>query len=219
MRSAWASLLAAAGVVSAPPAAAQRVTELGVHALVATSRPTLAVGGVYGAVRASTRVRLALTAGPGIASGDAAARGELLGHFLLNPAGQRGAGAYAGAGIAGVVGPVDEAYLVVLLGLEARPGAGSGWSMELGVGGGVRITAGYRWRWHQRSPRSGRSRQQNRPETVSRGGWQGARPAGAQTPTESALSCPSGSARRCTGWQYRSPSVRSCASSGSRSSG
>jgi len=146
MRSGWASLLAAAAMVWGNPAKAQRVTELGVHALVGSATPTMAVGGVYGAMRLSQRVRIALTAGAGVAGGQAAGRGELLGHFLLDPGERRGASAYAGGGIAGVIGPVDEGYLVLLVGLEGRPGAGSGWAIELGVGGGVRMAAGYRWR-------------------------------------------------------------------------
>ena len=167
MRSGSVSLLAVAGMAWAIPATAQRVTELGVQTLVATSSPTLVVGGVYGAVRASQRVRLALTVGAGVADGDAAGRGELLTHFLLNPAARRGAGAYLGGGMAGVTGPVDEGYVLLLIGLESGPGAGSGWAIELGVGGGLRVAAGYRWRRH---PRRSRCRgKQARPEIVSPG--------------------------------------------------
>jgi hypothetical protein len=150
MRSGWASLLAA-GTLWAVPVEAQRVAELGVQALVATSRPVLAVGGVYGALRMSQRVRLALTASAGVASGDAAGRAELLGHFLFNPSQRRGLGLYAGGGIAGVVGAVDDGYLVLLVGVESRPGAGSGWAAEVGVGGGLRVAAGYHWRRDRRA--------------------------------------------------------------------
>ncbi|MGH7628648.1 MAG: hypothetical protein ACREOF_04540 [Gemmatimonadales bacterium] len=172
MRSSWSSLLAAAGMAWASPATGQRVTELGVHTLIATSAPVLTVGGVYGALRPSARVRLAVTAGAGVADGDPAARGELLGHFLLDPTGRRGAGVYAGGGIAGVVGPVDEGYLVLLVGVEGRPGAGAGWSLEVGLGGGMRIAAGYRWRRHPGPRLSGRTRRRNRPGTTSQGGCQ-----------------------------------------------
>lgn len=174
MRSGWARLLAAT-MAWAVQAEAQRVTEVGAHALFTTSSPALAVGGVYGAVRASQRVRIALTAGAGVADGDAAGRGELLGHFLLNPAGRRGAGVYAGGGIAGVVGPVDDGYLVLLVGVEARPGARSGWAVELGVGGGVRIAIGYRWRRHPRPRRSRSQDKRNRPRLDARGRCQDAR--------------------------------------------
>ena len=151
MPSGWANLLAAGvGLGWHVPVLAQRIPELGVHALVATASPTLTIGGLYGGVRLSQRVRVAATVGAGVADGAAVGRGELLAHFLLNPGRLAGVGLYAGAGLAGVVGPVDDGYLVLLLGLESRPGAVSGWALEFGVGGGVRIAAGYRWRRHPR---------------------------------------------------------------------
>ena len=146
MRSGWTSLLAAAAAVCAVPAAAQRVTELGLHAAVTTAAPVLATAGLYGAVRASQRLRIAATAAAGVARGRAAARGELAGHFLLSPTRRRGAGPYAGAGIAGVLGAADDGYLMLLLGIEGHPGATAGWALELGLGGGIRLAAGYRWR-------------------------------------------------------------------------
>jgi hypothetical protein len=41
---------------------------------------------------------------------------------------------------------VGRGYLVLTLGMEQRPGAASGWMVELGLGGGVRLSGGYRWR-------------------------------------------------------------------------
>ncbi|HET8623104.1 MAG TPA: hypothetical protein VFM14_06045 [Gemmatimonadales bacterium] len=146
MRSVWASLLVAAGLAWSIPANAQRVAELGAHALVATASPTLAAAGLYAAVRPATRLRLALTAAGGTADGHAAARGELLGHFLLNPTATEGIGAYVGGGVAGVLGPDDDGLAVVLIGVESRPAARSGWALEVGIGGGLRLAAGYRWR-------------------------------------------------------------------------
>lgn len=131
---------------------AQQVREVGVQALVATSDPALVTGGIYAALRPSPRARLAATIGAGVSDGRAAARGELLAHFLLSPGATRKPGAYVGGGLAGVVGPIDQGYIVVLAGLESAPGASSGWAVEAGVGGGVRLTAGWRWRW--RSHRS-----------------------------------------------------------------
>jgi hypothetical protein len=195
MRSGWASLLVVAGSAGTAAVHAQTVTELGLHALMTTAEPTLAVGGLYAAVRPSQRLRVALTTGAGIARGDAAARGELLGHFLLNPSASGGVGAYAGGGVAGVVGAKDEGYVVLLIGVEARPGRASGWALEAGIGGGLRIAAGYRWRRHPRPHR----RKRNRPgkaRAVPRRAT-----CGNQTPTESALSWVTGSPRRWTGWQ------------------
>jgi hypothetical protein len=145
MTSIWRSL-AVLAVVCARPAAAQTMLEAGGQALITTADPALVTGGLYGAVRASTRMRLALTAGLGVSDGRAAGRGELLAHFLLSPAAKSGPGVYVGGGIAGVVGAVDQGYVVALVGLEAAPGGRSGWAIEAGVGGGVRLTAGWRWR-------------------------------------------------------------------------
>ena len=102
MRSGWASLLASGIAVHPGAAAAQRAAEIGLHALLTTSSPVLWAGGVYGAFRPSMRFRIAATVAAGEAGGEAAARGELLGHFLLNPTNRGGTGAYAGGGVAGI---------------------------------------------------------------------------------------------------------------------
>lgn len=128
-------------------AAAQGIREIGFQVVATASDPVLGAGGVYGGFRLSERVRLAGTVSAGVSDEELATRGELLLHFLLNPRSAQRPGAYAGAGVAGVWGPVDRGYVVLLLGLEARPGAGSGWFAEAGVGGGARIAAGWRWRW------------------------------------------------------------------------
>jgi len=153
MTSCWHSL--ALGVIAAVPVRlqAQQVLELGAQALVATSEPALVIGGAYAALRPAARARVAATLGAGVSDGRAAARGELLAHFLLSPAATRRAGAYVGGGLAGVVGPVDQGYIVILAGLESAPGARSGWAIEAGVGGGVRLTAGWRWRWRAHGAR------------------------------------------------------------------
>lgn len=143
----WASVAAAAALVVPSPAAAQRIKELGVQATALAADPGSVVVGVYGAMRASLRTRISLAAGGGVAAGQAAFRAEALAHFLLNPTRRRGAGFYAAGGLAVAEGPVDEGYIVLTLGLEARPGAPSGWFVEAGVGGGARLTAGYRHRW------------------------------------------------------------------------
>ena len=146
MRSGWASLLASGMAVHAGPAAAQRTAEIGLQTLLTTSSPVLWAAGVYGAFRASTRFRIAATVAAGEAGGEMAARGELLGHFLLNPTNRGGTGAYAGGGVGGIAGPDDRGYLVLLLGIESGPGARAGWALEAGLGGGLRLAAGYRWR-------------------------------------------------------------------------
>ncbi|MEO8090428.1 MAG: hypothetical protein ABI703_09040 [Gemmatimonadales bacterium] len=144
---AWPELLLAGSVMGAAPLAAQQGKELGVQAVVTASDPAVAVAGIYGGLRTSSRTRLSVAAGVGTSSGEAAFRGELLGHFLLSPNKKDGPGFYFAGGVAAVEGPVDQGYLVFAAGLEDRPGAASGWGVELGVGGGVRVLLAYRWRW------------------------------------------------------------------------
>jgi len=147
MRWRWARVLAAAAPIAAVPLPAQQIHELGVQAIGTASDPALLVGGAYAAMRVSHRFRISAAAGVGGSGGQTAWRGELLAHFLLAPAQRSGVGAYAAAGIAGVGGVEDEGYMVLTVGLEARPGAATGWFAEGGVGGGIRIAGGYRWRF------------------------------------------------------------------------
>lgn len=148
MRLLSSELLALAGALtSAAPLAGQEGRELGAQAVVTTSNPSLAIAGLYGAIRTSTRTRLSVLAGAGFSSGNPAFRGELLGHFLLSPNQRQGPTFYFAGGVAAVRGPVDRGYLVLTAGWEDRPAAGSGWALEAGVGGGIRLAFGYRWRW------------------------------------------------------------------------
>jgi hypothetical protein len=145
----WLSA-AAALAAAAPPARAQQVRELGIQAIGTLSDPALAVGGAYAAWRPARRARISAALGVGGSGGEAAWRGELLGHFLLAPTRREGSGVYLAGGVAAVGGRVDQGYLVLALGVESRPGGPSGWFAEAGVGGGARLSAGYRWRWFPR---------------------------------------------------------------------
>jgi hypothetical protein len=147
MRCPWAELLvAASAAASATPGDAQQIGEIGVHGVVAFSEPALGVVGPYAALRTSGRTRISAFVGGGASDDDFAWRAEALGHFLLSPQRRRGWGAYAAGGLAAVGGPVRHGYIVLTLGVEGRPGGPSGWAAEVGIGGGVRIGLGYRWR-------------------------------------------------------------------------
>lgn len=148
----WPELLLAGTLTGVTPLTAQVNKELGVQVVAAGSDPVLAVAGVYGGLRTSARTRLSAAAGAGVSSGDLALRGEALGHFLLSPNQREGPGFYFAGGLAVVDGPVDRGYLVLTVGLENRPAAASGWGVEVGVGGGVRVMLGYRWRWPATAP-------------------------------------------------------------------
>jgi len=139
-------------LVALPPTVlpAQDVRELGIQALGTFADVAFWGGGFYGGRRWGEHLRTALTGSFGVERGELAARGELLGHFLISGRSARHPTVYGLAGLAGVAGPEGHGWLVAGLGLETQPGAGSGWAIELGVGGGVRVAAAYRWRWFPR---------------------------------------------------------------------
>jgi hypothetical protein len=136
-----------AALAAAAPAGAQQVKEFGIQTTGTLSDPALAVGGIYAAWRPAARGRIAAALGVGGSDGEVAWRGELLGHFLLAPRRRTGPGVYLAGGVAAVGGPADRGYLVLAVGVEDRPGGPSGWFAEAGVGGGARLSLGYRWRW------------------------------------------------------------------------
>lgn len=143
----WSALLA---LLVATPLSAQRPPvrrEVGVVALSTLADPALLGGGLYAALRPGRNARLAAVAVLGRRGSETVGRGELLAHFLLAPRRVRGVGLYALGGVAGVVGRGTRGYLVLGAGLESAPGRRAGWALEGGVGGGVRLTAGWRWRW------------------------------------------------------------------------
>lgn len=141
-----ALLLAALAAGSLPSGAAAQVRrEVGIEGVALAADPGFAGAGVWAALRPSDRFRLGAILLGG-ARRDAALRGEFVAHFLLDPDRRRGAGLYGGGGVAAESGPLGQAWIVAVLGLEGRPGGRSGWAVELGVGGGVRLSVGWRWR-------------------------------------------------------------------------
>ena len=147
MRCRWGEWAASALLLLLPASVLAQGRELGLGAIGTLSEPALAVGSIYAALRTSGRTRVSGSLGAGVSSDELAWRGELLGHFLLSPEARQKAGFYVAGGAALVDGPVQRGYLVLTLGLEARPGRSSGWWVEGGVGGGFRLALGYRWRW------------------------------------------------------------------------
>jgi hypothetical protein len=139
-------LVSGAALAAAEPGAAQQVREIGVQAIGTFSEPGLAVAGIYGGLRTPGRTRLSGSLGVGLSGDDLSWRGEVLGHFLLSPEERRKNGFYLAGGLAAVGGRVSRGYLVFAVGLEERPRAASGWAAEVGMGGGVRLALGYRWR-------------------------------------------------------------------------
>jgi hypothetical protein len=132
-------------VAGGRPSSAQVVTEWGPAVTVATAEPAVFAGGSWG-IRPGTRDRLVIGAGLGAADGALAGRGEAIWHFLLHPRKARGPALYAGGGVAAAYAREWRGYLVVTAGVDWSPGGRSGWMAEVGIGGGLRVVAGYRWR-------------------------------------------------------------------------
>lgn len=145
MKWCWASLLVTGVWAICPaPARAQRVMEYGPLAVATFADRDFAGAGGFFALRSShSRVMAALLGGT--RSGETAGRGELTAHFLLQPS-TTGLTPYAGGGVALVGDDGTDGYVVLVFGVESAPSLPAGWSLEVGLGGGVRLGAAWRWR-------------------------------------------------------------------------
>ena len=124
--------------------------EAGVIGALAAAEPVYVGAGPSLAYRPGDRVRLVATALLGSQDDRTIGRGELSLNYLLEPARLHGVGVYGFAGVAGTTGAHGSGYLLIGFGVESAPGATHGWLVEGGAGGGLRIAAGYRWRWLRR---------------------------------------------------------------------
>ena len=129
-------------------AQAVRATELGAGAMV-----VLAHRGFWGpevgvARRSGGQGRFAVAAACGDYERSLGIRLEATAQFLLRPGERSGIGPYGGLGLAfvGSDGVRGASYLTALLGVDQAPGARAGWYAEFGLGGGVRLTLGRRFR-------------------------------------------------------------------------
>ena len=143
-----AALLALLVALAPRTGRAQGWREMQLHALAIASRPFFAGAGLALGWRdpGRTRWQAAATVG-GLDGHGVGARADLAWHFLLDPAKTRGGGVYGGAGMSVLAGGGGVTpFVLLVLGVEHAPGSGGGSFMEIGVGGGVRVAVGYRWR-------------------------------------------------------------------------
>jgi hypothetical protein len=140
------ALVAVLAAATSGPAAAQRGWDVQAHVLTLARDSTLVAGGAGAALRAGRGLRLAATVSAGaLTSGGAVGRGEALLAYHVSPPRRGSVGVYVGAGVAGELQGGDVRGLITaLVGVEARPWSGGGWFLEAGLGGGVRLAAGYR---------------------------------------------------------------------------
>lgn len=143
-----AALLAVLAALAPRAGSAQGWRETQLHALAIASRPFFAGAGLAFGWRDEGRTRWQAGATLGGLDGHGVgARADLAWHFLLDPAGTRGGAVYGGAGMSLLAGGGRVTpYVMLVLGAEHAPGRGGGTFVEVGVGGGVRVAAGYRWR-------------------------------------------------------------------------
>ena len=129
-------------------AQAPQATELGAGATVVLAHRAFWGAELGVARRPGGQGRFAVTAACGDYEHALGVRIEATAQFLLQPGERRGAGPYGGLGLAfmGADGTRGASYLTALLGVEAAPGGRGGWYVEAGLGGGVRVVAGRRFR-------------------------------------------------------------------------
>jgi hypothetical protein len=126
--------------------------EAGLQALGVLADRDYAGGGPWLAWRPSANTRVGLLSTIGGQEGGTAGRLELAAHFLLDPARTRGVGVYGLAGVAWSIAADSRGWLMAGVGAETAPGGNGGWVLELGFGGGWRVSAGYRHRFGARPP-------------------------------------------------------------------
>lgn len=125
--------------------------ELRVDAIVAAHRTSYqAGGGVQLPAGNYARIGLIGAAGTDVAAGrqEASGRLDVMGRFLLDPYRQTSWGLSLGAGLSlrAHAGDHVRPYLITVVELEGPRGSnGIAPSLQLGVGGGIRVGAGMRW--------------------------------------------------------------------------
>lgn len=135
--------------VVAVPLDGQTRPDLRVQSVVTLADQQYVGGGLGLTLGAGSRGRLGALAMLGERDGALAARFEATLTLHLEPFARRGVGIYGGGGAAFVTGGGPDAeYLVLFLGVETAPARRAGVFVEGGVGGGVRLAAGYRLRLH-----------------------------------------------------------------------
>jgi hypothetical protein len=154
-RSCWRSAaLVGLACFRPAPLAAQRGFDVQGQALSLVGAAAFVGAGAGAGVRLGPGTRVSLAAAGGwLESAGAAGRVEALVTYHLASFGRPRPSFYGGAGV-GVTGDESDVagHLVLVLGVEARPGGG--WFLETGVGGGVRVALGYRVTWWRRVRRA-----------------------------------------------------------------
>jgi hypothetical protein len=134
---------------AASPVRAQGAPQWWLGALGTTTGPRVKFVGAGPGVGVSPtpRVSLRLLAAGGWSGGGAAGRAEALAAFSLAPWSGRGLEPYVAGGLAATASRGGiRGYATAMVGLALATQRRAGWFGEIGVGGGLRLAAGIRWR-------------------------------------------------------------------------
>jgi hypothetical protein len=125
-----------------------RATEIGAAATVVLAHRVFWGPALGLARRSGGQGRVAFAAACGDYERALGVRVEATAQFLLRQGERTGIAPYGGLGLAfvGSEGARGASYLTALLGVDQAPGARAGWYAELGLGGGVRLALGRRFR-------------------------------------------------------------------------
>lgn len=123
-------------------------TEWSAGVTTVAARHTFWGAGFALARRPGGQLRAALAAAGGTRDGEAAVRIDATAQFVVTPVARTGVSLSGGLGLAyaGARQERGAAWVTAQLGAEAAAGRRRAWFVELGLGGGVRIAAGWRWR-------------------------------------------------------------------------
>ncbi len=123
-------------------------TEWSVGVTTVAARRTFWGAGLELAHRPGGQVRGAAAAAAGSRDGEAAVRLDATAQFVVTPGARTGVTVSGGLGLAyaGARHTRGAAWATVQLGAEAAAGRRRGWFLEVGLGGGLRVAAGWRWR-------------------------------------------------------------------------
>jgi hypothetical protein len=123
-------------------------TEWSMGVTTVAARHTFWGAGLELAHRPSGQVRGAVAAAAGARDGQAAVRLDATAQFVVTPSARTGVTLSGGLGLAyaGARHTRGAAWATVQLGAETAAGRRRGWFLEVGLGGGLRVAAGWRWR-------------------------------------------------------------------------
>ena len=143
-------------MAAAGPLTAQGTFEMQAQGVATVTAREFVGGGLGLAYRTGGRTRVGVLMSLGGSQGsdggwDFAGRGEALVSYHINPYRRSGFTPYAGGGVSITLNEEDNTqYLLLVLGVESNPGGRTGFFADVGIAGGLRLSAGFQVRTGRR---------------------------------------------------------------------